>query len=1077
MQLNSRSFRASVRFTAVALAAWAASVAGAANVATGNLLVNPGAESGISGWTEISGNWGTRSGDPAPFAGARYFFAGEDTGADDVLGQTVSVPAAWVITSWPGGSEVDKGKVSMFLSTWARSFPQDPPDIARLAYHMLDATQNANCNPCSASDFIRRDTRDNGGDSSAWTPVGFFGAAPLLEPGTRRVAVRLEPEHNSGTNNDGYFDNAVLELLLQNQAPMCSVDAHATSILFAGQPFSMTFTGTDADPDFLLFSALGMPPGATLTTLVNTAGQRFVRFDWTPTFADVGRTFLVRGVFSDNVPQLQQSCSSKVTLTVANRPPTCPPVAPPPPIHVGETVSITIPAIDPDVPFGDSVSILSSALPAGATLSAVPTPSGLNAIVNWTPTAGQVGAHSIVVTFQDRFRAAAKCSVPLMVVDIPPECHPETGIFEIYPEPDETFTLVFQGSDHDPVDTLTISSVSGLPAGATLNPDVGTSGGTLLSTTLSWQPTIADVGQHVVTVVFTDSNGDPDACVVTIIVRNRAPDCEPHDAGTFLVNIGDAFYLPLHGEDPDLGDTLSVSSDSIGPGQEEPSPGLPAGAALSLSGSGRMVDAQFDWTPTVFDVGMHVVNVTFRDSLGVEDACTFTVEVLNRDPFCTPESESFPLNIGEPLAASLLGDDLDPGDHLTVSAAGLPAWMGLAVTEGLAPVAADFSGTPTVFDVGTSLVTVEFQDHNGATSTCGFEVEVVNRNPSCAVELGESVEVVEGTVTVTVGHTFSATFTASDEDPGDELDILDSTLPPGATVDQGGTPPLQAEVEWAPTASDVAGNPHLLSFTFEDINGGTTTCELSLVVNRPPVAVCMAEPAGGGTSGLDITVECDSPSGRAIILDGAASFDPDDDELIFHWDVSDLLVVLDGADMSVASAVFPIGVTMATLTVVDGRGGIDTCDLIVRVQDTMPPEVECTTSLAALWPPKHDMRQVALIVSATDDCQNPDFIFPITVMVRSDEPDNANGLGDGNTTGDVNGMDGYILPADVTTSLSWNALTQRYEGTIQLRSERDGNGDGRCYTLDVVAVDSQGNSATTSCCIVVPHDRRGMSNN
>ena len=50
-----------------------------------------------------------------------------------------------------------------------------------------------------------------------------------------------------------------------------------------------------------------------------------------------------------------------------------------------------------------------------------------------------------------------------------------------------------------------------------------------------------------------------------------------------------------------------------------------------------------------------------------------------------------------------------------------------------------------------------------------------------------------------------------------------------------------------------------------------------------------------------------------------------------------------------------------------------------------------------------------------------------------------------------------------------------YVATIQLRAERDGNGDGRAYTIDVSAIDSQGNSATASCVIVVPHDNKGGS--
>jgi hypothetical protein len=42
----------------------------------------------------------------------------------------------------------------------------------------------------------------------------------------------------------------------------------------------------------------------------------------------------------------------------------------------------------------------------------------------------------------------------------------------------------------------------------------------------------------------------------------------------------------------------------------------------------------------------------------------------------------------------------------------------------------------------------------------------------------------------------------------------------------------------------------------------------------------------------------------------------------------------------------------------------------------------------------------------------------------------------------------------------------------QLRAERAGDRDGRCYTMDVFASDNSGNQGTRSSCVVVPHDRR-----
>jgi hypothetical protein len=236
--------------------------------------------------------------------------------------------------------------------------------------------------------------------------------------------------------------------------------------------------------------------------------------------------------------------------------------------------------------------------------------------------------------------------------------------------------------------------------------------------------------------------------------------------------------------------------------------------------------------------------------------------------------------------------------------------------------------------------------------------------------------------------------------------------------------------------------------------------------NLPPVADC----------GLtQVQVEATNSLGATITLDGTASYDPDSDVLGFHWDVSDLSVVLSDADSALASGTFPIGVTMATLTVIDGNGGFDTCDVVVTVSDSTPPQVMCTSDLAVLWPPNHEMRTVTLYVMGTDAVSDSQAITPLLVTLRSDEPDDAAGTGDGTTSGDVNGANGFSVPVEITSQFVFQAgvgASGAWAATLQLRAERAGDSDGRCYTVDVTASDTGGNQATTSCCIVVPHDRR-----
>lgn len=343
----------------------------------------------------------------------------------------------------------------------------------------------------------------------------------------------------------------------------------------------------------------------------------------------------------------------------------------------------------------------------------------------------------------------------------------------------------------------------------------------------------------------------------------------------------------------------------------------------------------------------------------------------------------------------------------------------------------------------------------------------VNNPPSCTADFTvaelDFLEVAPGAFVVTEGTTLVVPFEGTDPD-GDLLQVSTAGFPAGATIlPLSGNAPLMSILSWTPTPADKAGAPWTLAVTFTDPSGASSTCDVIVAdVNLRPQ--CTAS---------DQTVECSSHAGAIVTLDGSAT-DADDPatSLTYQWFVSDSGVVLDDPSSRIATGLFPIGVTMATLTVADGRGGIGVCDVLITVQDTLPPELMCTTDRAMLWPPKHAMIPVTILITATDECADPGDILPITVRVSSDEPDDAPGGGDGHTYGDVDGHDGYTAPVDVTAKFAYDPLTGRWTGTVRLRAERAGSGDGRKYTIDVEAFDSHGNAAVTSCCVVVPHDRR-----
>ena len=206
-------------------------------------------------------------------------------------------------------------------------------------------------------------------------------------------------------------------------------------------------------------------------------------------------------------------------------------------------------------------------------------------------------------------------------------------------------------------------------------------------------------------------------------------------------------------------------------------------------------------------------------------------------------------------------------------------------------------------------------------------------------------------------------------------------------------------------------------------------------------------------AGFDAQVECTSPSGAAVTLDGSHSADKDstpgtnDDIELFEWFVyfgtpaENSLGKGETLQLHVS-----LGSHEFTLRVTDKEGNQAIDTVRIAVVDTEGPEVLLNTSV--LWPPNHRIVTVTTIVQ--DVCtETPSYEFR---SVESSEPDDAQGLGDGKTTGDVVQLD---------------------DMTFELRAERDGAGGGRIYRLVYDTQDDAGNAATRTAEVLVPHDLGG----
>jgi hypothetical protein len=120
-----------------------------------------------------------------------------------------------------------------------------------------------------------------------------------------------------------------------------------------------------------------------------------------------------------------------------------------------------------------------------------------------------------------------------------------------------------------------------------------------------------------------------------------------------------------------------------------------------------------------------------------------------------------------------------------------------------------------------------------------------------------------------------------------------------------------------------------------------------------------------------------------------------------------------------------------------------------------PPVITLSTTTVSMWPPNHSYHtfNVTDFVASASGCEGDLTSSVVITSISSDEAEN-NPLGaDGNTLNDI------VIAADCKS--------------VQLRAERDGNLNGRVYTITFKVTDSQGNTATATATVTVPVNQSG----
>ena len=227
------------------------------------------------------------------------------------------------------------------------------------------------------------------------------------------------------------------------------------------------------------------------------------------------------------------------------------------------------------------------------------------------------------------------------------------------------------------------------------------------------------------------------------------------------------------------------------------------------------------------------------------------------------------------------------------------------------------------------------------------------------------------------------------------------------------------------------------------------------VVNSSPVVA----PTGGGVYQVNTTV-----------VIGGQVFDADGDQLSYEWFEGETFLYgstipssstsTQSTTAQTASKISPyfltpytidnlgLGVHTFTLVVNDGVNKPVSSNISVEVIDTIAPVLVPAPDKTILWPPNNKMVPVTIITNATDNSGAP---VLLKVLVSCNEVQKAKG----NSGKDQVWTEPVIADGMIN---------------LQLLATRNGNGEGRVYTITIEATDPSQNTSVAKVDIIVPHD-------
>jgi len=403
-----------------------------------------------------------------------------------------------------------------------------------------------------------------------------------------------------------------------------------------GKPFQYQAVALDTDGDPLIYELLpDAPAGITLDPLTGL-------LLWTPLGEQVGQHQVTLKVTDDRGGEATQTLTLQAVAPLPNTAPTIT-STPRTKTQLGNSYLYRLEVEDAD---GDPLSYQVSA-PEGMTLDS-------EGLLVWTPTASQIGTHTIEVEVSDGQGGSDTQHYVLQVssqaINRPPTI---TSVPATLTHLERLYQYPVQALDPD--GDVLFWSLLQAPDGMVIDGETGS---------LNWQPTADQIGDHTVVIQATDALGETAVQEFTLQVNGtNAPPAIVSTPGTRGA-VGQPYRYDVSATDPE-NDPLRFS--------------------LGVRPDGMAIDAAtglIAWTPS--QAGSQTVEVLVEDSQGGSNRQLFTLEVgaevLNRAPSIT-STPLFLADTNQPYVYPVTAIDPD-GDDLTFELIAAPAGVTIDAETG-----------------------------------------------------------------------------------------------------------------------------------------------------------------------------------------------------------------------------------------------------------------------------------------------------------------------------------------------------------------------------------------------------------